>query len=430
MACVAIVGAGPAGLMAAETLAARGHSVVVFEQMPSVARKFLMAGRGGLNLTNTADLGTFLARYGASSDPIAKAVQAYTPDALIDWCHGLGIATFVGSSGRVFPNALKASPLLRAWLERLRAMDVVVRTRHRVMGLSANSQDDLSPIAVQFRVVSRGDAPAAEPCVERFDAVILAAGGASWPRLGSDGCWTQLFGGDDVTILPFQPSNCGVLIDWSPALLTRFAGSPLKRIAVGCDGQVHRGDVVITRRGLEGGPIYALAPVFRDKLASGSPVSLWVDLRPDLSVDALTQRLSKPRAKQSTATFLRKAAGLHPVQIALLREGATGAGLPSDASDLARCIKAVPVSGRGLDGLERAISSVGGLAVCALDQRFMVRTRPGVFAAGEMLDWDAPTGGYLLQACFATGRAAALGVDDWFNCRGAGPARPVHQASR
>ena len=390
----AILGGGPAGLMAAEVLAKGGVAVAVFDRMPSLGRKLLMAGRGGLNLTHSEPLSAFLDRYGSARDWLEPAIRAFPPDELIEWCHGLGQPTFIGSSGRVFPKAMKASPLLRAWLTRLDGLGVRSWLRHRWTGWSGDG-------ALCF------DTPDG-PVTERPAVTILALGGASWPRLGGDGLWTGLL--SDVS--SFRPSNCGFTVDWSAHLRERFAGHPLKRIALTFRGRTVRGEATIAETGLEGGAVYALSAAIRDAIAVEGPVTLHLDLRPDLSLAALADRLTAPRRGQSLSGFLRKQAGLPPEAIGLVQEalhaGASPAGLP----DL---IKALPLTMREPRPIARAISSAGGLRAQALDPGFMVRDRPGVFGAGEMLDWEAPTGGYLLQACFSTGVAAARAALRWID---------------
>ena len=396
---IAIVGAGPAGLMSADVLSAAGYQVTVFDRMPSVGRKLLMAGRGGLNLTHSEPLERFLTRYGSVSKPVTEAVEKFTPAELIDWCHGLGQETLIGSSGRVFPKCFKASPLLRAWLMRLDGAGVAFRLRRRWTGFDASGA---------LTVTGPDDVS------ETFaaDAIILALGGASWPRLGSDGTWTQTVSALGIPVVPHQASNCGVRVAWTALMTSRHAGQPLKRIAVTIDGETRRGEAVITQDGLEGNVIYALSPTIRARLQNGGAAQLVIDLRPDETHDQIKARLSGFRGRQSMATFLRKALKFTPAAIALLHEAAQGP-LPSDQMERARLIKAVPVRVDGLAGLDRAISTAGGVALDALDQNFMLRARPGVFVAGEMLDWDAPTGGYLLQACCATGVAAAHGAQAW-----------------
>ena len=397
MARVTVIGAGPAGLMAAETLAGRGHRVAVLERMPSVARKFLMAGRGGLNLTHTEPLEPFLGRYGETQARLQPCLDAFPPAALTAWAEALGQPVFTGTSGRIFPRAMKASPLLRAWLARLADQGVAIRTRQDWRGWDE-----------QGRLIVAG--PEGERA-ETADAVVLALGGASWPRLGSTGDWAPWLTARGVPVALFRPANSGFLTDWSPAFIDRFAGQPIKGAAFTFDGRTVRGEAMIAAYGLEGGAIYALSAPLRDAVQRDGRAVLTLDLKPDLALAALTERLARPRGSQSLSNHLRKAAGLAPAAIGLLRE--TGDALPTDPAALAARIKAAPLTLTGVQGLERAISSAGGITWGAVDERLMLGALPGVFAAGEMLDWEAPTGGYLLQACFATGRAAGLGAADW-----------------
>lgn len=390
-ATVAVIGGGPAGLMAAETIAGTGARVTVFERMPTVARKLLIAGRGGLNLTHSEDIAPFLHRYGEAEGWLAPAIAAFPPAALIAWAEGLGQETFVGSSGRVFPRAMKASPLLRAWLARLGTLGVRIATRHRWVGREADG-------TLAFETPDG-------PQRIRPDATVLALGGASWPRLGSDGAWTALLA--DVRVSPLRPANCGFRIAWSPTMRDRFAGEPLKRIALSFRGRSVRGEAVITEDGIEGGAVYALSAPLREAIAAEGSATLLLDLRPDLSHAALGLRLAAPPRGQSLSTFLRKAAGLPPEAIGLLQEALHGG---SAGGDLTGLIKAIPLTLTATAGMERAISSAGGVMAGELDPHFMLRRHSGLFVAGEMLDWEAPTGGYLLQACFATGKAAGEGV--------------------
>jgi hypothetical protein len=396
---VLVVGAGPAGLFAAETLAERGMRVTVIERMPSIGRKFLMAGRGGLNLTHSEPLEHLLARY-PDGGWLAGLIRRFPPEALISWCEGLGQRVFIGSSGRVFPMAMKASPLLRAWAARLDQRGVTILTRTAWAGFDSGG----APVL----------AGPEGPLTLRPDAVILALGGASWPKLGSDGAWVDELTARGVAVTPLQPSNAGVLISWSEHLIARFAGAPLKRIALGVGRLNLRGEAVITRAGLEGGVVYALNAALRGELAHGGQARLDLDLRPDLTERELAARLSGPRNGASTASILRKRAGLSPEAAALLREAGPP---PIEAEPLARRIKSVELTVAGLSGFARAISTAGGVSRAALDDNLMLTAMPGVFCAGEMLDWDAPTGGYLLQASFATGRAAAEGVVSWLESR-------------
>ncbi|MBI1233025.1 MAG: TIGR03862 family flavoprotein [Alphaproteobacteria bacterium] len=397
---IAVIGAGPAGLFAAEYLSARGHKVRVFDRMPTPGRKFLMAGRGGLNLTHSEGLDAFLSRYRPANPRVEAAIRAFPPAALRNWCEELGQETFVGSSGRVFPKAMKASPLLRAWRGRLDAHGVDLALRHDWTGWDGQG-------ALTFETPDG-------PVSVRPSATLLALGGASWPRLGSDGGWAGMLADRGVPISPFQPSNSGFMVDWSPTFGERFAGTPLKHITVSFGGRDVTGDAMISAYGIEGGAIYALSGEVRDALGSGR-VTLHLDLRPGVSPAALSERLTNARKGESIANRLRKAAGLSPVSASLLREAVHP--LPTDPGMLAMLIKACPVELTGVSGLARAISSAGGIRFDALDDGLMLKALPGVFAAGEMLDWEAPTGGYLLQACFATGLAAARGVERYLSDR-------------
>ena len=379
--------------MAAETLGRAGIGVTIYDQMPSVGRKLLMAGRGGLNLTHAEPLPVFLSRYGSARSWMEPIIANFPPEALIAWCNGLGQPTFTGSSARVFPAAMKASPLLRAWQLRLGELGVQSRVRHRWTGWDFDGS---------LCFDTQGDTVRDRP-----DVTVLAMGGASWPRLGSDAGWVANLPG---VVTPFQPANCGFLVDWSPHLRARFAGRPLKRLAISFGGDTVRGEAVITEAGLEGGAIYALSGRLRDAIQAEGGATITIDLRPDLSRTQLEDRLGGPRRSQSLANTLRKQAGLAPEAIGLVQEalhnGATADNLPA-------LIKTLPIRLRAAARIERAISSAGGIRTDALDDSLMLRDRPGVFAAGEMLDWEAPTGGYLLQACFSTGVAAANGALAW-----------------
>lgn len=399
---MAVIGAGPAGLMAAELLAAGGAAVTVYDRMPSVGRKFLLAGRGGLNLTHSEARPSFLARYGAAAPHLAAAIDAFPPEALRAWCEGLGQSTFVGSSGRVFPTAMKASPLLRAWLRRLEAAGIKFRLRHRWTGWDQSG-------ALCF-------AGPEGPVTVAPDATVLALGGASWPRLGSDGGWTGMLAGASIGLAPLRPANCGFEAAWSDLFRERFAGVPLKRIALTFGDETVRGEAVVTGAGLEGGTVYALSAALREAIAAAGAATLSIALRPDLDGDALERRLTAPRGKQSLSTFLRKAIGLSPVAIGLLQEAAIASAQPLSAlppAALARLVNAVPVRLLAPAPLAVAISTAGGVRFDQLDPQFMLRRCPGMFVAGEMLDWEAPTGGYLLQASFATAAAAARGALNW-----------------
>lgn len=391
-----VVGGGPAGLMAAEVLAQGGACVVIHEKMPTVGRKFLMAGRGGLNLTHSEPASAFLARYGEAAPRLAPALAAFDSADLRAWAADLGQETFVGSSGRVFPRAMKASPLLRAWLARLEARGVEVRTRSTWNGWSPGG-------ALRFR------GPEQTETRDRADLVVLALGGASWPRLGSDGAWSAHF--SKASLSPFQPSNCGFLANWSPAFRTRFAGAPLKPVALTFAGRTVRGEATVADYGLEGGAVYALSSLLRDAIARDGRALLELDLAPDLPIARLAERLSRAADGASLSTRLRKAAGLSPAAANLLREAHPAP--PSDPEGLAAAIKRACVVLTAPHGLDRAISTAGGVRFAGVDDGLMLRDRPGVFVAGEMLDWEAPTGGYLLQASLATGLQAARAALAW-----------------
>jgi hypothetical protein len=395
---VAVIGAGPAGLMAAEVLAAGGVDVTIYERMPSAGRKFLMAGRGGLNLTHSEEREPFLARYGTARENLRAAIEAFPPESLRAWSAALGQSTYVGSSGRVFPVAMKASPLLRAWLRRLDTRGVKFALRHEWTGW-----DDAQRLT--FETPKGATSIAA-------DATVLALGGASWPRLGSDGGWADIVARRGVAVAALKPANCGFLAAWSEHL-RRHAGQPLKRIALSFGDQAMRGEAIITETGIEGGAVYALSSALRDAIAQSGEATLHIALRPDIWARELERRLAAPRGKQSLSNFLRKALSLSPAEIALLQEATHGKLATLSHADLAKLINAVPIRLTGVAPVARAISTAGGIAFAAINEHFMLRELSGVFVAGEMLDWEAPTGGYLLQACFATGAAAGKGALEW-----------------
>lgn len=412
--CVAIIGGGPAGLMAAEVLAEGGARVDLYEAMPSVGRKFLLAGKGGLNITHSEPFEHFLSRYGTRAPQLAPLLQQFGPDALRAWVHALGIQTFVGTSGRVFPAGMKAAPLLRAWLHRLREAGVHFHMRHRWRGWDDNG-------ALRF-ATPQGEQTA------RADAVVLALGGGSWARLGSDGAWVQILARRGVPVAPLLPANCGFDVEWSEHFRTRFAGQPVKSVGVELvdgNGAVIRrgGEFVVTEHGVEGSLIYALSPTLRDAIAARGEVTLRLDLAPGRDLSRLRAELAKPRNGRSLANHLRTRAGISGTKAGLLRELAPPPDLRS-AERLAAAIKALPLRLVAPRPLDEAISSAGGVTFEALDERLMLRTLPGVFCAGEMLDWEAPTGGYLLTACFASGRAAGFGALHWLSERRHDPSNP------
>jgi len=389
---VAVIGGGPAGLMAAEVLAGAGAMVTVHEMHRSPGRKLLLAGRSGLNITHTEPFEQFLARYGPVAPALTAALEQFPPDRLRAWVEDLGQPTFVGSSGRVFPQAHRAAPLLRAWLARLAELGVEMRTESRWEGWEEDGR---------LRFATAGG----ESTVDA-DATVIAVGGASWPRVGSDGGWATTLAAHTVEVQPLRPANCGVTVGWSAVFLERFEGEPIKNVVVTYGERSVRGELVVTRDGLEGGPVYSLASTLGAD--GGFPVDVSLDLAPDISASTLTERLSSRRPKDSQSTWLR-GAGLAPVAVGLLRE-ATGNRIPDDPATLAELLQAAPLPIVGLSPLERAISTAGGVSFAELDEHLMLRSHPGVFLAGEMLDWDAPTGGYLLQACFSTGAWAGRGA--------------------
>lgn len=399
----AVVGGGPAGLIAAEVLARAGVAVTVYDQMPSLGRKFLLAGRGGLNLTHSEELPQFLSRYGDIDPLLREAIEAFPPSALRAWSDSMGQATFVGSSGRVFPTTLKTSPLLRTWLLRLGNLGVKTKLRHRWAGWDDDGN---------LRFVVDGNDVSVVP-----DVIVLALGGASWAKLGSDGRWAEILAGQKVAMSPLLPTNCGFTAAWSD-VLRGFEGHPLKRISMSFAGRTVRGEAMITRDGLEGGAVYTLSSPIRDAINKHGETTVTIDLLPDVALAKLGERLSAARGKQSLSNFLRKATHLSPAALSLVREAALAKGLTLAAlsgRDIAALIKSVPVRLTGVAPIATAISTAGGIRFSELDERFMLKRYPGIFIAGEMLDWEAPTGGYLLQATFATGVAAARGAVAWIN---------------
>ena len=392
--CV-VVGAGPAGLMAAETMARAGRRVVVHDASASPARKFLLAGRGGLNLTHSEPLETFMTRYSAAAGRLRPAIEAFTPQALRDWAASLREETFVGTSGRVFPKSFKATPLLRAWLRQLGDLDVALRPRSRFVGFDEDG-------GLRFA------GPAGDESVSP-GAAVFALGGASWPRLGADGGWVVAFRAAGIEVAALRPANCGFIVRWSLRIREDFAGAPLKSIALMHAEARVRGEAVVTAEGIEGGAVYALSAALREAIAADGFATLAIDFKPDIGEAALAARLMR-KPGQSISTYLRKAAGLSPVAVALLREAGP---LPEGAEALSRHIKRCELRLVAPTPVARAISTAGGVAWSEIDADFMLRKRPGVFVAGEMIDWEAPTGGYLLQACFATGAAAGQAAARW-----------------
>ena len=412
---VAIVGGGPAGLMAAETLALAGVQVEVFDAMPSVGRKFLLAGRGGLNITHSEAFDAFAGRYGTRRDRIEPLISAFGPQALRDWVEALGVGTFVGTSGRVFPDGMKAAPLLRAWLQRLREAGVRFHVRHRWTGWADDGR-------LRF-------ATPAGPLEVRADATILALGGGSWARLGSDGAWVPLIAARGIEVAPLRPANCGFLVaspradaagGWSEHFRSRFAGQPLKSVAMRLDGDsaaARPGEAMISADGIEGSLIYALSAAIRERIDAAGSATLNIDLAPGRPLERVLAEVSHPRGARSLASHLQSRVGIAGVKMALLRECLSPDEL-ADPARLAAAIKALPLRLTATRPLDEAISSAGGVRFEDLDAGLMVRRQPGLFLAGEMLDWEAPTGGYLLTACFASGRRAGEGALAWLAGRG------------
>lgn len=400
---IAVIGGGPAGLAAAEVLSAAGLGIDLFDAMPSLGRKFLMAGRGGLNLTHSEPLDSFLSRYGLRSSELTPMVSACSPQTLQDWAEGLGIQTFVGSSGRVFPREMKAAPLLRAWLHRLREAGVNIHVRHRWLGWTADG-------ALRF---STPDGEVARNSA----ATLLALGGGSWARLGSDGAWIPILATRGVTLAPLKPANCGFEVGWSAFLRERFAGEPLKNVAASCidnDGHSLRrqGEFVISEHGVEGSLIYALSAPLRDVIERKGKATLTLDLLPDRTPERVAAEVAHPRGSRSLSSHLQSRLGITGVKAALLHEVLSKAEM-QDAAKLAATIKALPLTLTATRPIDEAISTAGGVSFDALDDNLMLKAMPGIFCAGEMLDWEAPTGGYLLTACIASGQYAARGILSW-----------------
>lgn len=450
MSQVVVIGAGPAGLMAAETLAQAGHTVQVFEAKPSAGRKFLMAGRGGLNITHSEPAERFNARYGARAPEFAAMLAALNANALCEWVHGLGIKTFVGSSGRVFPAEMKAAPLLRAWINRLRKQNVQFLMRHRWLGFeldhgseapgpaSSPSEKRVPEAQVAAKPTLRFESPKGEVTVTP-DAVILALGGGSWARLGSDGAWWPLLQQQGVELAPLLPSNGGFETKWSQYFIDQCAGQPLKTaefwltatpakaskgrpksakttrtLAAGKQTAHLRGECLMTEHGLEGGAIYTLSAALRDEILRHGSVTLYVDLLPDHTAEKVLTEVSHPRGTRSLSSHLRSRLGIHGVKAALLRE-CLSAETFKDSAQLAAGLKALPIILTACRPIDEAISTAGGVQFEGLTTRLMIKTLPGVFCAGEMLDWEAPTGGYLINGAMASGKAAAVGVSEWLS---------------
>lgn len=423
---VAVIGAGPGGLAAAEALSDGGAHVDVYDAMPSAGRKFLLAGKGGLNLTHGEPFDSFVQRYGARTKTLAPLLARFDADALREWARGLGVETFVGTSGRVFPVDMKAAPLLRAWLARLRARGVVFHMRHRWIDFDGDAPNVPSS-GLRFAT------PHGERTVAA-DAVVLALGGASWSRLGSDGSWWPRLAERGVDLAPLQPSNCGFDVavphasggtGWSAHLRERFAGAPIKPVVLGFQGRdgarfSRQGEFVVTEGGIEGSLVYAASSLLRDEIAAHGDALVELDLLPDRSADFVRSEVARPRGSRSLSTHLKSRLGIDGVKSALLVEVLGRDGI-HDAARVAATLKALPLKLVAARPIDEAISSAGGVRFEALDEHLMLARLPGVFVAGEMLDWEAPTGGYLLGACFATGRAAGQGAIDWLAERGQKP---------
>jgi uncharacterized flavoprotein (TIGR03862 family) len=405
---VAVIGGGPAGLMAAETLAAAGCSVDVYDAMPSVGRKFLLAGIGGLNLTHSEDMARFMGRY--STPALDAAVQAFDPQALRGWAADLGVPTFVGSSGRVFPVSMKAAPLLRAWLHRLRVQGVRFHMRHRWLGW--HSSGALLMQSTQSTQNTHSAAVDSAPLQLQPAATVLALGGASWQRLGSDGAWWPLLQARGVPLAPLQPSNCGFDVAWSDHLRQRHAGAPLKGVALHFEGWQQNGECVLTKNGVEGSLVYAASSRLRERINQSGRATFTLDLLPARTLQWVQQEVAHPRGPRSLATHLKARLNLHGAKAALLWECVSKLD-QADPLRLAAAIKALPITVLAPRPIDEAISTAGGVAFAGCDARGMLTALPGVFCAGEMLDWEAPTGGYLLNACLATGRAAGQGAAAW-----------------
>ncbi len=407
---VAIIGGGPAGLMAADVLSQAGVGVDVYDAMPSAGRKFLLAGIGGLNITHSEDFDTFCGRYGPERSFLQTSLNGFTPDDLRDWVHRLGIETFVGTSGRVFPKEMKAAPLLRAWLHRLRHQGVRFHMRHRWLGW----RDDGA-----LRIVGPHGDMTTKP-----EATLLALGGASWPKLGSDGAWVPLLSGPGIGIAPLQSANCGFEVRWSEHLQNKFAGAPLKSVGICFTdhlGQTHQrtGECIISQHGIEGSLVYALSRPLRETLNAHGNVTFHLDLAPDRPKDQILDTLCR-RGSKSLSSHLKSALGFSGVKTALLYE-VLGKERVNDLQTLAATVKALPITVHATRPIDEAISSAGGIRFDSIDHHFMLKRLPGVFVAGEMLDWEAPTGGYLLTACLATGRQAGRGALTWLKARSAPP---------
>ena len=399
---MAIIGGGPAGLMAAEVLSEQGVKVDVYDSMPSLGRKFLLAGKSGLNLTHSEPFEKFISRYGNQKREIEKWLMDFTPDDLREWARGLGVETFVGTSGRVFPVEMKASPLLRAWLKRLDKSGVNFYLRHRWVGWNEDKSLKFETSAGIKNIKS--------------DTVILALGGGSWAKLGSDGAWVHWLSQAGVMVDALKPSNCGFDVAWSPIFKEKFDGQPIKSVILSFGDFHQQGEFIVTKEGVEGSLIYAASALMRDEILANGKAVMLLDLAPDKTESQLVEKLSKPRGSRSMANHLEKTVGMKGVKAGLLREFISKDDF-GNMEKIAFYIKQLPVPLIAARPLDEAISTAGGVMFESLDENLMIRELPGIFCAGEMLDWEAPTGGYLLTACFASGRKAGLGMTSWLESR-------------
>lgn len=396
---ITIIGGGPSGLMAADVLSAAGYMVTIYERKPSFGRKFLMAGRGGLNITHSENIDGFIQKYNEAAETLKPVIGNFTPHHMRDWCNALGEKTFIGSSGRVFPKSFKASPLLRAWLARLEAQKVIFKTRHDWQGWK---EDKLSFHTNESEVLVQAD------------ATLLALGGASWPNLGSDGSWVDVLMGQGVKVSPLRPSNCGFVVAWSDIFSNKFEGISLKAIALTFGDKIINGEFMITQNGIEGGAIYALSSFLREEIARNGSALLTLDLKPDLREQEIIKRLQRPKSKLSMSNYLRKTLNLSDVAIGLIMELPERQKLNDyTPQQMAQLIKSYTLNLKKPFAINRAISTAGGVMFDNINQNFMIKNKPGIFVTGEMLDWEAPTGGYLLQACMASGVHVAHGILDW-----------------
>jgi uncharacterized flavoprotein (TIGR03862 family) len=414
MKSVAIIGGGPAGLMAAEVISAHGVKVDVYDSMPSVGRKLLMAGKSGLNITHSDPFDVFVSRYAKRREQIEPMLKVFGSDQLREWVQSFGIETFIGTSGRVFPTGMKASPLLRAWLKRLDASNVTFHLRHkwtgdiRPVGLP-NSDTPSNPTyrTVEIKFVT----PDGEVTV-KSDAVVLALGGGSWSRLGSDGAWVPWLKQAGAEVEPLLPSNCGFEVEWSEHFREKYDGHPIKSVTLSFGEFRQPGEFIVTKEGVEGGLIYAASAIMRDEIYENGKAVMVLDLKPDRTLEWLKEKLSRPRGKRSLVSYLEKTLGIKGVKAGLLREFVSKEDF-TNAEKLAESIKALPVPLVRPSPLDEAISSAGGVTFESLNKHLMLKNMPGVFCAGEMLDWEAPTGGYLLTACFSSGYTAGIGASKW-----------------